>query len=320
MARQTYEAWLPEDRQSTVIGRITQVSAVEQYANRVPMNTNTKAYPRSAAMGVDEVPKGSAYGEDVSPNDEIILNAKKFGKVVRIAEEDIDDNVIDLINDRKLAWATAYAKFIDNASLGTSAAPGVGVPFDSVYHRVTTADASTTAPYVANANYMSTTSGTLATYDNFSNFLGLTEDAEFFDDGSMLIIAHPSWKKRLRGVKDANGDPLWVAGLAGTPDTLFGHTVKWSRGAKVTATATASPPVAAAPGVGRVKGTPGNPLMIACNPQFLLLGTRSGPESVVIPGRDGTSALTDETLLKIRVRRAFSVAFPSAFTVLEDLG
>jgi HK97 family phage major capsid protein len=159
MARQTYEAWLPEDRQSAVIGRITQTSAVEQYANRVPMNTNTKAYPRSAAMGVDEVPKGSAYGEDVSPNDEIILNAKKFGKVVRIAEEDIDDNVIDLINDRKLAWATAYAKFIDNAALGTNAAPGVGVPFDSVYHRVTTADASTTAPYVANANYMSTTSG-----------------------------------------------------------------------------------------------------------------------------------------------------------------
>jgi hypothetical protein len=46
---------------------------------------------------------------------------------------------------------------------------------------------------------------------------------------------------------------------------------------------------------------------------------RSGPESVVIDGRDGASALTDETLLKLRARRGFQLVFPQAAAVLEDI-
>src|SRR3954469_21876335 len=104
VARQTYEAWLPEDRTSEIIGRITATSVIEARARRLPMNTDTKSFPRSGGMTVDVVPKGSAYGEDVSTNDEVVMATRKFGRVVRIAEEDIDDNVIDLINAKKLDW------------------------------------------------------------------------------------------------------------------------------------------------------------------------------------------------------------------------
>ncbi len=320
MARQTYEAWLPEDWDNTVWHSIRRTSVIEATARRIPMNSDTKSFPRSGDMTVDIVPKGTAYGEDVSPNDEVVMVSKKFGRVVRIAEEDIDDTVIDLINGKKLDWASAYAKHLDNACLGTSAAPGAGVPFVSVYRAVTTAEAFT--GYVANANHTVVTQAqisTIAAYDQMSRMLEIGEGSDFFDEGNALILAHPSFKAVFRGVKDSTGVPVLTQGNAGTPDTLFGYSVRWSRGAKVSAVATSNPAVQNVGGAAgsAPKGTAGNPLMVLCDPNYLMLGIRSGPESVVIPGRDGVSALTDETLLKMRSRRAFMPAYPQAFSVLE---
>lgn len=314
MARQTYEAWLPEDRTSEIIGRITATSVIEARARRLPMNTDTKSFPRSGGMTVDVVPKGSAYGEDVSPNDEVVMATRKFGRVVRIAEEDIDDNVIDLLAAKKLDWATAYAKHIDNSALGTSAAVGAGVPFTSVYRSVTTADSF--SGYTANANRLTTPT---VTYANLSDFMELAEGSEYMEDDSLLLIAHPAFKAVLRDLVDTQGRPLFLENIRDAQGaTLFGHPLVFTRGAVVTATATSSPPAqTGSTGTPAAAGTAGNRLLIAANPNHLMLGVRSGPESVVIPGRDGVSALTDETLLKIRARRAFMPAFPGGFVVLE---
>lgn len=312
MARQTYEAWLPEEKDSNVLGKIRSVSVIESVAKRVPMNTDAKTFPRSGTVTVDVIPKGTAYGEDVSPNDEVTMVAKKFGRAIRIAEEDIADTsgTIDLLAQKKLDWASAYARHIDNACLGTNAAIGAGVPFTSVYRAVTQADAFT--GYVANANRLFAAA---PGYDDFSKLLGLAESSDYFSEDDLMWIAHPFYKGLLRGMKDGNNRPLWVEGLAGTPDTIFGYRVRWTVGAKVTATATSNPP--ATPGAAAVGGTAGNPLLIMANPDFMMLGVRSGPESVVIPGRDGVSALTDETILKMRARRGFLPAFPDGFAVLE---
>lgn len=322
MARQTYEAWLPEDWDSNVWHSIRRTSVIESVARRIPMNSDTKSFPRSGDVGIDVVAKGSAYGEDVSPNDEVIMQSKKLGKVVRIAEEDIDDTVIDLIEQKKLDWASAYAKFLDNACLGVSAAVGAGVPFTSVYRAVTTAESFT--GYVANTNravvtQAQITDGTTAAYDALSQAVGVGEASDFFDEGNAIVIAHPVWKSIFRGVKTTTGEPVLMAGNANTPDSLFGYPVRWARGAKVTATATTTPPVQNVGGAAgsAPAGTPGNPLLIVCDPSYLMLGIRSGPESVVIPGRDGVSSLTDETILKMRARRAFAPAYPQAFSVLE---
>lgn len=315
MARQTYEAWLPEERDSRVLGAIRSTSAIETLARRIPMNTDSKTFPRSGGVTVDVIPKGTAYGEDTSPNDEITMVAKKFGRAIRIAEEDIDDIIaIDLLQQKKLDWASAYARHIDNAALGTTAAVGAGVPFTSVYRAITTADAFT--GYVANANRMTSTDAALD-YDDFSNFLALSEGSDYFDESTLTWIGHPFWKSRLRGLKDTTQRPLWVEGLAGTPDTVFGYRVRWTVGAKTTAAATSQPP--ATPTAASAAGAPGNPLLFAVNPDHLMLGVRSGPESVVIPGRDGVSALTDETILKMRARRGFTTAFPNGLAVLERI-
>ena len=74
MARATVEAWLPEEKDGTVLRRISQLSAIESVARRLPMSGPTKAFPRSGGASVAVVPKGSAYGEDVTAVDDIILD------------------------------------------------------------------------------------------------------------------------------------------------------------------------------------------------------------------------------------------------------
>lgn len=299
MARNTFEAWIPEEYDSKVIQRITQTSVVEAVASRVPMSSDTRHAPRSAGMGVEVIDKGSAYGEDTSLNDDVILTAKKFGKVLRIAEEDINDALPDTLAVKMSDWGVSYAKILDNASLAVTAAPGTGVPFTSLYYLLHTTDA--TIGYTADSNITVAGSGG-ATYDDFSTTIGLVESGDYYDPATMIAIAHPSFKKSLRGIKDGQQRPIFVEGLAGTPDTIFSVPIKWSLGARTSATATASPT--------------GRPLMAFVSTDLMLLGVRSGPESVFIDGRDGTSALTDESLLKMRARRGWAYGHPAGASIL----
>ncbi|MDX2550126.1 phage major capsid protein [Streptomyces stelliscabiei] len=302
MARNTLEAWIPEEWEtSRVIQSINQMSAVEALAARITMGSDTKHVPRTAGMGVDVVAKGGAYGEDVSLNDEVLLTARKFGKAARIAEEDIDDSVADVIEAKMLGWGKSYAKMIDNASLAVSAAEnGTTIPFTSLYQLLNTTDA--TLSYTGGDNITTAASSGAPTYAEFSAAIGDVEAGDYFDPGAMVAIANPAFRKSLRGVVDGQSRPIFMEGLSGTPDTIFGVPVRWSLGAKLSATATSAPT--------------GRPIMAFVNPELLLLGVRSGPESVFIDGRDGLSALTDESILKMRARRGFAYGHPGGASIL----
>ena len=299
MARNTMEAWIPEEYDSEVIQRITQTSVVEAVANRLPMTSDTRHAPRSAGMGVEVIDKGGAYGEDVSLNDDVTLTAKKFGKVVRIAEEDINDALPNTLAVKMKDWGISYAKILDNACLGVTAVPGAGVPFQSLYSLLHTTDA--TLGYTADDNITVAASGGV-TYDDFSNTIGDVEAGDYYDPATMLAVAHPGFKKSMRGIKDLQDDPIFIEGLAGTPDTIFGVPIRWSLGARLHATATSAPT--------------GRPIMAFVSTDLMLLGIRSGPESVFIDGRDGTSALTDESLLKMRARRGWAYGHPAGASIL----
>ena len=126
----------------------------------------------------------------------------------------------------------------------------------------------------------------------------------WFDPSKLLVIAHPAFKDELRMVRDTNQRPILVeSASAATPDTIFGYTARWSRGAAKHATASSAPT--------------GNPLMVVVNRDLLRLGVRSGPESVFIDGRNGLGALTDESILKVRARRAFVLGMQHGAAILE---
>ncbi|GAA0705321.1 hypothetical protein GCM10010193_70490 [Kitasatospora atroaurantiaca] len=301
MARNTFEPWIPEEFGSDVITRIVQNSVVEAVGSRIPMATNSRSTPRSAGMDVDVVDKGGAYGEDSNTNDDVVLTARKFGKAIRIAEEDMDDSLADILKVKMGDWSTSYAKTLDNASFAVTAAPGTGIPFKSIYYLLSQTDAG--LGYTANTNITQTGSGGV-TYDNISLSLGKVEGGDYFDPAELIAVAHPSFRAKLRGVKDLQGEPIFIQGLAGTPDTIFGHQIKWSLGARTSATAKSSPT--------------GNPLILWVHPSLMLLGVRSGPESIFIDGKDGTAALTDESILKMRARRAFAYGHPAGAAILEN--
>jgi len=315
VARQTVEAWLPEEAGGPVLTAIARTSTVEAVARRVPMSGPVRTFPRSGEADIDIIPKGSAYGEDISDTSEVILTVKKFGRAARLAEEDIDDvNVVDLIADKKRQFFTAYARKLDNSALGTSGAVSATTPFVSVYRAVRTADAD--VDYAADDNH--TFVNEALTYEDIAALIGAGEEGDFYDQASAIIIAHPTFRGLLRTMKDGSGSYIFTSGnmQANQADTLFGLPIRWSHGAAVTAQAMARVPAATVSASGAA-GTAGNRLLIVAQPDMMLLGVRSGPESVVIDGRDGLSALTDETILKMRARRAFAVGYPQAFQVLE---
>jgi len=310
MARATFEnnAWIPEEQGSGVITTVQAQSAVEALARKEPMATDVKNFPRHGDVDIESIAKGAAYGEDTAAADSVTLTARKFGKAVRIAEEDIEDSKnVDIVNTKKESWASSYAKFIDNATLATTAVGNGGtVPFNSVYYTLTQAGYG---GYTANANIVKTSTNAGAdegftTYANLDKVLSLVEGGDYFDESQIIVIAHPSFKSTLRTMKDGEGRLIFQDRDNAGVERLFGLPIRWSNGAKTSATASKSPT--------------GNPLLMVANKQHLILGIRSGPESVLIDGRDGLSALTDETILKMRARRGFATGVPQAFAILEN--
>lgn len=156
MALHTFDPWLPEDWSGPVIQKIQQLSAVEALARREPMTTQSKHVPRSGGMGMDILARGDAYTEDSNTDDEVLLTAQKFGRAISLAEEDLADaaSLVNVLDVKRLDWATAYAKAFDNACLATNAAQSVAAdrPFTSVYRAVRTTDSG--LGYTADTNYV----------------------------------------------------------------------------------------------------------------------------------------------------------------------
>lgn len=310
MARETFEDWIPVELGSDVLQEIARVSVTESEAHEEPMASDTKQIPRSGEFAIAAVAKGAAYGETAGTNDYVELIARKAGGVVRIAEEDLTDTVTAerTLAVKRVDAARNMAKFFDNATLATTAAAnGTTVLYTSVYRSVRTNDSAT--GYTADTNY---TSGAV-TYDLLSSWLADAEESVHFDDSQAFIAMHPAFRAAFRGLKDSQNNPIFVdpQGSTSSPPTLWGYRVRYSFGLKTSATNTTSPS--------------GNPLMIMCNKRLMLKGmarlsnqiASTNPGFAIQRAASGVGFLTDETLMKAAMRRAFAIGYPQAFSVFE---
>lgn len=313
-ATDNFDAWIPVEYSSSVIQKVMQTSAVEALGQEVLMSTNSRSTPRDSGSDIDHIAKGGAYGEDANPNDAVTLTAQKFGRGYRIAEEDVNDSLANVIDSKKNAWGTAYAKKFDNACLAATASKTANsMAFDSLYYLLTQADTST--GYTANANI--TQSAAAPSYAEYNTSLGIYEAGDYFDEGETRVIAHPDFKQALRGVLDSQNRPIFQESSGGfpgggqgrTPAMIFGYPVQWSLGARLSASPTSKPT--------------GHPIMVFCNPQYLYVGRRTTnpvnpqgtPEFQIIPANISP---TDELFLKGRARRAFAPGAEQAFSILVD--
>lgn len=306
------DAWIPEEMNGPVIQAIKKTSAVEDLAASVPMSTLTRKIPRDGGVDFEgATPKSTAIAKDQSDNDTILLTARKLARIIEFSEEDLADTaqVADAIKTKQLAWASSYAKGFDNATLGVTAVEnGTTVPFTSLYKVLSTTD--TNLPdedYTAGDNIVVVASGGLS-YDDISDAMALVEDSDWFDEGNMVWIASPAFKKSFRDLKDANDRPLFDENSKqadGVPDRLKGYPIRWTQGARKSAVSTNKPQ--------------GAPLMFFGNKEMLKVGKRSGPEYMVAPSDSGPAFETDDTLIKFRTRRAFGVGHPRAWVCVEGL-
>lgn len=304
--------WIPIEYDSDVVQRVMMDSAVESRARRVPMRTKTKSIPRSAGI---EVSAGTTYTDDSSANDEVTITARRFISRFKVDEDDLADaeTRMDVIQTKGEDWAISYADAFDNACLGVSGTEnGTTIPFTSAYRALRTTDSDVS--YTADDNYVSwdddntvisTSAGqaTLSLYGRLSETFRRVEVGQYWSTSDMLVIAHPGWRDALRMCLDGQGRPIFVAGTAGTPDTLFNVEIHWSRGSVKTATMSATPS--------------GNQLLYFANMRYLARGDRSGPETRTDDARAQDD--TDDYAVKFRTRRAFQVTHPKALAVCERI-
>lgn len=313
MARNSIDGtgWLVEQRDSTLVKAYAHTSVVDSEFRPINMTANTVEIPRIEDMDVEFIAKGAAYPEDQSSADVVSITAAKIGGALRIAEEDVeDDKLANYLEEKKSSAGSSFAKKVDNAGIGVTAAKnGVVVPFTSLYRTLTTADAST--GYVANANHRG---GASFDGDDISELLEIVESSEYYDDSDSVVIAHPSFRRVIRDLKDTTGRPLFVSDYVNgvRVDNVFNMRIRWTNGAKTSPT-----PQTVVAGAGGAKGAAGNPLFAIVQRKLAVVGRRKSLESVVIPGRDGLSALTDEDILKVRARIAVGYTVPQAHAIFE---
>lgn len=314
MARNNIDGtgWLVAQRDSSLVKAFRATSVIDSEFRVINMTSNTVEIPRIEDMDVEFIAKGAAYPEDQSSADVVTIRAAKIGGALRIAEEDVEDEKLaDYVGEKKASAGSSFAKKVDNAGLGVTAAQsGITVPYTSLYRTLTTADATT--GYTANQNYLG---GADFSADIASEMLELLELGDYYDEANLVWIGSPTFKRFLRDAKDSTGRPLFYSELTtgGRVDRLFDIPIRWTTGAKTSATPQTKPG-----GAGGAKGAAGNPLFALVQKQAAVVGRRKSLESVVIPGRDGLSALTDEDILKVRARIAIGYTVPEAHAIFEQ--
>ena len=298
--------WIPIEWDSEVIERVLKTSAVEATAQRHAMATATKRVLRSAGLTINA---GKQYVTDDSDLDYVTLTARRFMARVAVDEDDLADAamIVDTLAQRGRDWAISYGNVFDNACLATTGAEnGTTVPFTSVYKSLRTTDSA--VGYTADANRVAWDGTANTAYDKFSETLRLVEVGQYWDAATALVIAHPGYRDAFRRTKDDQGLPIFVQGTAGTPDTLFGIEIFWSRGAKTDTSGGISFTNTLTPN--------GNDLLIFVGDRSLLkLGVRSGPETRIDVSRAHDDY--DDTAVKFRTRRGFKVGHQKGFSVLE---
>lgn len=298
MARQDLNhtnGWIQE-QVGPVLQTVQETSVIESSARRVQMTTDLMRIPSLDGADPRIVAEGETYPEAALDLGNQTLEVVKYGEILAVSREDVEDSDGSIINEYKKNWFRNWAVKFDNAALGVTAAKGSTPstlkdrPFDSVYSVATA------------AGNVQKTAGALK-LEMLSDALGDLEVSNYFTSANGIIIAHPAIKAALRTLKDAAGNPVFNSGQAlsgGVGDTLFGYEVKYSLGARTSAVQSDAPT--------------GNPLIVVGARDHLVNGVRSGPESELSTEVDFKS---DVYNLKVRARRGFKVTEASAFSVVE---
>jgi HK97 family phage major capsid protein len=321
-----FENWIYDEHSAVAIEKELQNSAVERLFRAEPMGAAVKTVPRDGGFTVGTVAKAAPYALSTSSNDNVSLTARKLGGAEAILDEDLHDPLVDVLAVKRRAATRALALFEDNACLGVTAttANGTTIPYVSLYGALSSNGdgSSVESSYSANDNVVTVTNAnfiaTLASgtgYDKINTWLAKYEESDYFDEANTYVIASDKFRSLLRGVKDAQGNPIlvrWNTGIQAAPEyTVFGYQCVFSKGSRRSAVATQTPT--------------GNPLMFIGNRNLAISGKASlapgipqgAPGFALQSSANGAGFLNDESYMKAAIRRGYVTGTRLAHAVLE---
>lgn len=300
--------WIPVEIDGPQVKKWNNTSAIERVATGVPMKSDTKEVPVQGSFTVGGKAKGAAYVTDSGTAAVVELKARMIGATRALNNEDLNDSGYSLVESSETEGAHDLAVYLDNACLGVSAAQNFAsnndLPFDSVYRVV--------SQYNSASNLVASSA---LTYAQVNSLFGLVALSQFNDIDDQVIIAHPKFQSLIQGITSSAGTPIfnYALGVEGkVQDLIMGVPVIWTNGARKSAVAASAPA--------------GAPLFIVTSRKVLLRGdARLNGTTTTLPGtafqgNSGAGFFTEQSFIKVGVRRGFAVADAASCAVLEYTG
>lgn len=201
--------FVPKEQAKEIMKDVARGSSILRLSKVEPMTSDTKKFPvmvdGPGAYWVGEGERISTSGAQwIFPE----MVAKKLAVIIPVTKEKLKDTTIDVFNELKEPIAEAFYTAIDAACLF-----GTNSPFArSVY-----------AAAVAGENYI--VDGTAESLDlDVSDVMALIEDAGMDTNG---FAANYGVKNRLRKLRDANGNALFVQGV--NQNEFYSNPIEFSR-------------------------------------------------------------------------------------------
>lgn len=207
------EALIPEDVATGIIQGATEGSAVMSLATRLPnMATNQRRMPVLNSLPTAYFVNGDTGLKQTTAVDwtNKFLNVEELAVIVPIPDAVLDDAAYDLYGQIQPLLVQAFGKAIDQAILYGTNAPAswpTGVVPDAV----------------ARGNVVALGTGA----DLYEDIMGQTGVIARVEEDGFMVNGHVSaitMRSRLRGLRDANGQPIFSATMQGaTPYALDGE-------------------------------------------------------------------------------------------------
>ena len=209
------KGFVPKIQSDEIIGQVVRGSSILRLSKVEVMSSDNKTFSvLTQGPGAYWVAEAGRIKTDVAQWEFPEMKARKMAVIVPVTKEKLNDTSINVFNEIKTYIAEAFMKTIDVACLF-----GTQSPF-------------TTSIYTsALANSMAIALGTNNKLDlDVADTMALVE-AQGYDVAS--FIAGIGFKNSLRKLRDADGNQLYVNGVADKDgnryDTLYGLPVEFSR-------------------------------------------------------------------------------------------
>lgn len=196
---------VPEEYSNEIIKLETQESIIRKLARIFPMGSDTRNIPRQLTnVSVSWTGEGTAVSETNPTFDRLVQTAKKVAALVKMTDELLMDNSVDL--DKFIMQLVAEAMGREEDRVAFAGNTGSGDPFMGIL-------------YATGVNAPAMAGSTLAYEDVVDLVMSLNAK---YRVGATLVTSTNGLKAIMK-LADSQNHPLWVPPTASTPATIYGY-------------------------------------------------------------------------------------------------